>query len=140
VRATQPAVVRQSRSSSPDDRVLDAPPGVSLGTTRWTTARLARPDRREDTLIEPGSTWEKGCCVRFNSKLRDEFLAGELFSTLYKAKVLIERWRRLYNTTRPIARSARPPAPKTGHAVGLSARLRCAPASRTVGHQGPGGF
>ena len=38
-------------------------------------------------FIEPGSPWENGYCESFNSKLRDELLAGELFSTLYEAKV-----------------------------------------------------
>jgi hypothetical protein len=42
-------------------------------------------------FIEPGSPWENGYCEGFNSKLRDELLAGELFSTLYEAKVPIER-------------------------------------------------
>ena len=32
--------------------------------------------------IEPGSPWENGYCESFNSKLRDELLAGEVFSTL----------------------------------------------------------
>lgn len=44
--------------------------------------------------IEPGSTWENGYCEGFNSKLRDEVLAGELFSTPYEAQVLIVRWRK----------------------------------------------
>jgi putative transposase len=29
--------------------------------------------------IEPGSPWENGYCESFNSKLRDEFLNGEIF-------------------------------------------------------------
>ena len=36
-----------------------------------------------------------------NGKLRDELLARELFTTLIEAKILIERWRRQYNTVRP---------------------------------------
>ena len=56
--------------------------------------------------IEPGSPWENGYCESFNSKLRDELLAGEVFSTLHEAKVLIERWRRYYNAVRPLLRSA----------------------------------
>src|SRR4029450_2513732 len=48
-------------------------------------------------FIEPGSPWENGYCESFNSKLRDELLAGEQFSTLHEAKVLIEQWRRQYN-------------------------------------------
>ena len=63
--------------------------------------------------IEPGSPWENGYCESFNSKLRDELLAGEQFSTLYEAQVLIERWRRHYNTVRPHSSlSYRPPAPE----------------------------
>src|SRR5690606_37300583 len=33
-----------------------------------------------------------------NSKLRDELLNGEIFTTLREAQVLIEAWRRHYNT------------------------------------------
>jgi transposase InsO family protein len=52
-------------------------------------------------FIEPGSPWENGYVESFNGKLRDELLNGELFYTLREAKVLIERWRRHYNTVRP---------------------------------------
>ena len=31
------------------------------------------------TFIEPGSPWENGYCESFNSRMRDEFLSGELF-------------------------------------------------------------
>ena len=51
--------------------------------------------------IEPGSPWENGYIESFNGKLRDELLAREQFDTLLEAKVLIERWRRHYNTVRP---------------------------------------
>jgi transposase InsO family protein len=65
-------------------------------------------------FIKPGSPWENGYCENFNSKLRDELLAIELFSTLHEAKVLIERWRRHYNTLRPHSSLGyRPPAPET---------------------------
>ena len=65
-------------------------------------------------FIEPGSPWENGYCESFNSKLRDELLAGEQFSTLHEAKVLIEHWRRHYNTIRPHSSLGyRPPAPET---------------------------
>ncbi len=61
-----------------------------------------------------GSPWENGYCESFNSKLRDELLAGELFSTLHEAQVLIERWRQHYNAIRPhSALGYRPPAPET---------------------------
>ena len=64
--------------------------------------------------IEPGSPWENGYVESFNGKLRDEFLNGELFDTLLEAKVLVERWRRHYNTVRPHSSLGyRPPAPET---------------------------
>ncbi len=52
-------------------------------------------------FIEPGSPWENGYCESFNGRLRDELLAREQFTTLLEAKVLIERWKRHYNTVRP---------------------------------------
>lgn len=64
--------------------------------------------------IEPGSPWENGYCESFNSKLRDELLEGEQFSTIYEAQVLIEQWRRHYNAVRPHSSLGyRPPAPET---------------------------
>jgi len=48
--------------------------------------------------IEPGAPWENGYCESFNSKLRDEFLNGEIFYSLKEAQVLAERWRVHYNT------------------------------------------
>jgi transposase InsO family protein len=50
--------------------------------------------------IEPGSPWEQGYNEIFNGKLRDKFLNGEIFYTLPEAMVLVEQWRRLYNTVR----------------------------------------
>jgi len=62
--------------------------------------------------IEPGSPWENGYVESFNGKLRDELLNGEIFYTLLEAKVLIERWRREYNTVRPHSSlDYQPPAP-----------------------------
>jgi transposase InsO family protein len=55
-------------------------------------------------FIEPGSPWENGYIESFNGKLRDELLNREIFTTLLEAKILIENWRRHYNTIRPQAR------------------------------------
>ena len=64
-------------------------------------------------FIEPGSPWENGYVESFNGKLSDELLAGEVFDTLLEARVLIERWRVLYNTVRPHSSLGyRPPAPE----------------------------
>jgi len=50
--------------------------------------------------IEPGSPWENGYVESMNGKLRDELLDRERFDTLHEARVLIERWRHHYTTTR----------------------------------------
>jgi putative transposase len=64
-------------------------------------------------FIEPGSPWENGYIESFNGKMRDEVLNLESFSTLLEAKVLIEHWRREYNSIRPhSALGYRPPAPE----------------------------
>ena len=63
--------------------------------------------------IEPGSPWENGYCESFNGKLRDELLNGEIFYSLKEAKVVIEQWRKHYNTVRPHSSLGyRPPAPQ----------------------------
>ena len=63
--------------------------------------------------IEPGSPWENGYCESFNSKLRDEFLNGEIFYSMKELRVLAERWRIHYNTVRPHSSLGyQPPAPQ----------------------------
>lgn len=70
--------------------------------------------RIKTAFIEPGSPWENGYCESFNARFRDELLNGEVFYTLREAQILIEKWRRHYNTVRPHnAFGYRPPAPKT---------------------------
>lgn len=77
-------------------------------------------------FIEPGSPWENGYVESFNGKLRDELLNREIFFTLTEAKVLIERWRREYNTIRPHSSLGyRPPAPEAiAPVAACSATLR----------------
>jgi putative transposase len=65
-------------------------------------------------FIERGSPWENGYIESFNGKMRDELLNVEIFYTLKEAQVLIEDWRRYYNTKRPHSSlNYRPPAPET---------------------------
>lgn len=86
----------------------NGPEFVALTVRRW----LARVGVKT-LFIEPGSPWENGYIESFNGKFRDELLNGEIFDTLLEAKVLIERWRREYNTVRPhSALGYRPPAPE----------------------------
>ncbi len=81
---------------------------VAKAVREWITTVGART-----AYIDPGSPWENGYCESFNSKLRDELLKGEIFYSLEEAKVIIENWRRHYNTVRPHSSLGyRPPAPE----------------------------
>ena len=63
--------------------------------------------------IEKSSPWENGYVESFKGKLRDELLNVEIFNSLREAQILIENWRRHYNTIRPhSALGYRPPAPE----------------------------
>ena len=51
--------------------------------------------------------------IGVTEQLRDELLRAEVFNSLREAQVLIEQWRRHYNTARPhSALGYRPPAPE----------------------------
>jgi len=64
--------------------------------------------------IEHRSPWENDYNESFNRKLRDELLNGAIFMTLREVRVLIEGWRRHYNTVRPPSSCGyRPTTPKT---------------------------
>lgn len=68
----------------------------------------------ETLYIEPGSPWENGYIESFNGKLRDELLNGEIFDTVIEARIIIEGWRKQYNTIRPHSSLGYlPPAPET---------------------------
>jgi len=64
--------------------------------------------------IEPGSPWENGSCESFNGRFRNKLLNGEVFYSLREAQIIIEEWRKHYNSKRPhSALGYRPPAPET---------------------------
>ncbi len=74
---------------------------------------MARRHRCKDTVHRTRFSLENGYCESFNSKLRDEFLNGELFYSIKELRVLAERWRVHYNTVRPHSSLGyRPPAPE----------------------------
>ncbi len=52
-------------------------------------------------FIAPGSPWQNGFRESFHSRFRDEFLSRTVFFSIKGAKVLIESWRKEYNTERP---------------------------------------
>jgi putative transposase len=95
--------------------------GGEWARTGWSGSgrREGLADTGAKTLyIEPGSPWENGYCESFNSKLRDEFLNGEIFYSLKEVQVLAERWRVHYNTIRPHSSLGyRAPAQKAWMAV-----------------------
>ena len=64
-------------------------------------------------FIAPGSPWENGYNESFNGKLKDELIDREIFYSLREAQILVEQWRREYNTIRPHSSLGyRPPAPQ----------------------------
>ena len=80
-------------------------------TAKRVRAWLKRLDVKP-LFIEPGSPWENGYIESFNGRMRDELLAREIFYSLKEAQVLIEIWRKQYNTVRPhSALGYRPPVP-----------------------------
>ena len=86
----------------------NGPEFVAKTVQAWIGAVGART-----AYIAPGSPWENGYVESFNARLRDELLDGEIFYTLREAEVVIESWRRHYNSVRPHASLGfRPPAPE----------------------------
>ena len=72
--------------------------------------------------------------------MRDELLNGEIFYSLAEAKILIEAWRRYYNTVRPHSslgsvhqppKTAKPPCLPSGSA---SLHLRSPMAPEAIMH------
>jgi putative transposase len=51
--------------------------------------------------IDPGKPWQNGTDESFNGKFRDECLSLEWFRSREEARVVIEIWRRHYNSVRP---------------------------------------
>ena len=60
----------------------NGPEFVAKDLRKWLAATGAKT-----LYIEPGSPWENGYCESFNSKLRDEFLNGEVFYSMKDLRV-----------------------------------------------------
>jgi putative transposase len=86
----------------------NGPEFVATAVRAWIAAVGAKT-----ACIEPGSPWENGYLESFNARLRDELLDGEIFYSLQEARIVIEGWRRHYNTRRPHSALAyKAPAPE----------------------------
>jgi transposase InsO family protein len=74
----------------------NGPEFVALAIQRW----LRQVDV-QTFYIAPGQPWENGYAESFHSRLRDEFLAREIFESLAAARSLTAAWRHDYNHYRP---------------------------------------
>jgi transposase InsO family protein len=74
----------------------NGPEFIARAVREWLKARGIAT-----AFIEPGSPWENAYSESFNSRLRDELLDRELFTTLLEARTIIEQHRREYNEERP---------------------------------------
>ncbi len=54
----------------------------------------------DPAYIEPGKPWQNGLAESFHSRLRDEFLDGEVFLSVLEAQVRLGLWRRYWNEER----------------------------------------
>ena len=87
----------------------NGPEFIAEAVRNWISAVGA-----QTVYIMPGSPWENGYIESFNARLRDELLNGEIFYSLKEAQIIIEEWRRHYNTKRPhSALGYKPPAPES---------------------------
>lgn len=86
----------------------NGPEFIAQAVQDWITAVGAKT-----AYIAPGSPWENGYVESFNARFRDELLDGEIFYSLREAQVIIESWRRHFNTVRPHGSiNYKPPAPE----------------------------
>ena len=67
---------------------------VARRTQAWLAAQGIQAVR-----IAPGQPWQNGVVESFHSRLRDECLEREWFSSRAEAAVIIEQFRRTYNAT-----------------------------------------
>ena len=102
-------IVARSIKSDPENIRSDNGPEFTAKVVRRWFERIGV----KTAFIEPGSPWENGYNESFNGKLRDELLNREIFYTIEEARVLIENWRKEYNTVRPHSSLGyKPPAPE----------------------------
>jgi putative transposase len=74
----------------------NGPEFIARAIQRW-----LRQVEVQTLYVEPGSPWENGFAESFHSRLRDEFLALEVFESLVAARKLTAAWREDYNHHRP---------------------------------------
>lgn len=55
----------------------------------------------ETLYIEPGSPWQNGFAESFNSRVKDELIGTEMFTSLIECRVVGGDWKDSYNRRRP---------------------------------------
>ncbi len=101
-----------------------------MSRKRYTPEQIIGKLREAEVLLSQGQKTGE-VCRRLGiseQKLRDELLNGEIFYTPKEAQVLIEQWRRHYNTLHAAQRAGLQTT-GTGLARHQCAGLRCAPAT-----------
>ncbi len=96
----------------------NGPEFVALAVRDWIAAVGART-----LYIGPGSPWENGYCESFNGQMRDELLNREIFYSLREAQIIIEEWRKHYNT-KPFSSILRVDCQAMDHTVHWAIALR----------------
>ena len=80
---------------------------VSDNGTEFTSMAILRWSQEQQVdwhYIAPGKPQQNAFIESFNARLRDELLNETVFSSLSEARILLEQWRRDYNTHRPHSR------------------------------------
>lgn len=74
----------------------NGPEFIAKALQRWLKSAKVKT-----LYIEPGAPWENGYAESFHSRLRDELLNAELFTSLAEAKHVSNIWQLDYNHRRP---------------------------------------
>jgi len=86
-----------ARGTAPGHIRCDNGPELTANALRdW-----CRFSKADSAYIEPGSPWQNPYVESFGSRVRDELLGVELFSSLTEAQVMVADWRHDYNEHRP---------------------------------------
>lgn len=72
---------------------------TSMAILRW-----SQEHQIDWHYIAPGKPQQNAFIESFNARLRDELLNETVFSSLAETRILLEQWRRDYNTQRPHSR------------------------------------
>ena len=81
---------------------------------RFSAEQIVMLLRQIEVSMAQGKSTPEACRdAGISQQLRDELLNGEIFYSLKEAQIVVEQWRKHYNTIRPHSSLGyRPPAPQ----------------------------